>query len=286
MRVQARDKGILVPAFSSLFNDDVINRFAETTPTPWIVKPRFQASATGMKKVYSREELWGHLNTLGGQRHNFLVEQFKPGDVYHVDALSENGKIIFARASQYLATPFDVAHGGGIFRSATVPFGSADEKGLLKATNDVMTAFGMQHSASHTEFIKSHDDGHFYFLETSSRVGGAHLAEMVEFSSGVNVWREWAKLEVAVARGERYQLPTVRNDYSGVIISLARQENPDTSAFTDPEIVWRLSGMDHHVGLIVQAKKRERVLELLDDYARRIKTDFHASAPPPQKPHS
>ena len=284
MRMKAAEEGIRVPAFSALFNDDEINAFAAKVPAPWIVKPRGQASATGMKKVYNANELWEHLHTLGGERHNFLVEQFKPGDVYHVDALSEGGKVIFARASQYLAPPFEVAHGGGIFRSVIVPFGSADEKGLLKATSDVMTAFGMQYSASHTEFIKCHDDGQFYFLETSSRVGGAHIAEMVEYSSNVNMWREWAKLEVAVAGGKKYELPKIRKDYAGIIVSLTRQEWPDDSQFNDPEIVWRMREMDHHIGLIVQSPKRERVIELLDDYARRIKQDYHASAPAPEKP--
>lgn len=85
-----------------------------------------------MKKVYSAEELWAHINTLGDKRHRFLVEQFKPGDVFHVDSLSLDGKVIFSRASKYLATPFEVAHGGGIFRSATVPFNSEDDKRLLK----------------------------------------------------------------------------------------------------------------------------------------------------------
>jgi len=286
MRIQARDKGINIPAFSSLFNDSEINDFADTVQAPWIIKPRFQASATGMKKVYTRDDLWSHLSTLGGARHLYLVEQFKPGDVYHVDALSENGKIIFARASQYLNTPFDVAHGGGIFRSATVPFDSDDEKQLLKATSDVMTAFGMQYSASHTEFIKCHDDGKWYFLETSSRVGGAHLAEMVEHSSGVNMWREWAKLEVAMARGEKYQLPKIRKDYAGIVVSLTRQERPDTTQFNDKEVVWRMTDMEHHIGIIVQSPKHERILELLENYTHRIKNEYHASAPPPQKPHS
>jgi len=285
MRIEARDAGIPVPAFSDLFHDADITHFTKTVAAPWIVKPRGQASATGMKKINSAEELWAHLETLGGERHHYLVEQFKPGDVYHVDALSEGGKVVFARASQYLATPFDVAHGGGIFRSAVLTFGSSDEKKLLKLTADVMSAFGMQYSASHTEFIKNRETGEFYFLETSCRVGGAHLAEMVEYSSGINLWYEWARLEEAVAAGEKYKLPTVRNDYTGIIISLTRQEDPDISQFKDPEIVWRMNGKEHHVGLIVQSTKRGRVLELLDDYAERVQRDYHASAPPPKKPN-
>ncbi len=285
MRIEARDAGIPVPEFSPLFNDADIHHFTHSVHAPWIVKPRGQASATGMKKVYNYVDLWAHLETLGNERHHYLVEQFKPGDVYHVDALSEGGKVIFARASQYLATPFEVAHGGGIFRSSVVPFGSDDDKKLLKLTADVMTAFGMQYSASHTEFIKNRETGEFYFLETSCRVGGAHLAEMVECSSGVNLWYEWARLESAIASGEKYKLPKVRNDYAGIIVSLARQEWPDTSQFNDPEIAWRMTDKEHHVGLIVQSKKHERVLELLDDYAERVQRDYHASAPAPKKPN-
>lgn len=284
MRVKAQEAGIAVPSFSSLFNDDDIREFVDNNPGPWIVKPRGQASATGMKKVHHADELWAHLESLGGERHQFLVEQFKPGDVYHVDALSAAGKVIFARASQYLAPPFEVAHGGGIFRSAIMEQGDKDEKALLKLNTDVMRAFGMQYSASHTEFIKCHEDGKFYFLETSSRVGGAHIAEMVETACGINLWAEWARIEYAVATGQPYELPKVGDDYAGIIVSLTRQEWPDTSQFNDPEIAWRMTDMSYHIGLIVKSPKRKRVLELLDDYATRIQRDYHASAPAPKKP--
>ena len=280
MRVQARDQGIRCPAFSALFNNDEINHFADTTPTPWVVKPRGEASAAGIKKVHSKEELWRVIDALGDTRHEFLVEQFKPGDVYHVDALSYGGKIKFINVSQYLNTPFEVAHGGGIFQSAGCAYGSDDEKRLKKDTDQVMRAFGMQHSASHTEWIKAHDNGQFYFLETSSRVGGAHIAEMVEAARGINLWSEWAKLETAQLKGEPYTPPRGRKEYAGVIISLAKQIHPDMSSFNEEEFVWKIQ-KDYHVGGILRSKKRERVLELLAAYAERINRDFHASAPAP-----
>ncbi|MCK6694489.1 MAG: ATPase, partial [Thermoanaerobaculia bacterium] len=162
--------------------------------------------------------------------------------------------------------------------------GSADEKALVRLNADVMKAFGMMASASHTEFIKCHEDGKFYFLETASRVGGAHIAEMVEYATGINLWSEWARLEYAVAKGQPYLLPKVQKDYTGIIVSLTRQEWPDTTQFNDPEIVWRMNDMSYHIGLIVRSPKRARVLELLDDYAHRIQRDYHASAPAPNKP--
>ncbi|GJM31056.1 MAG: hypothetical protein DHS20C18_00570 [Saprospiraceae bacterium] len=283
MRIMAADAGIPVPPFSALFHDADIRKFVEQVPAPWVVKPRAEASATGIRKVNSAEALWQVLNDLGDDRHKYLIEQFKPGAVYHADALTIDGKVKFCRVSQYLNTPFEVAHGGGIFRSHTVEFGSKDDKAVQKFNEKVMKAFGMQFSASHTEFIRSLEDDKFYFLETSSRVGGAHVAEMVEMSSGISLWWEWARIETAMAQDIPYQLPPVRNDYAGILVSLSRFQHPDLSPFDDPEIVWRMD-KDYHVGLIIRSNRRERILELLDNYAERVFQGYHASAPAPDKP--
>jgi hypothetical protein len=204
--------------------------------------------------------------------------------VYHVDSLSMNGRVIFTWSSQYIAPPYDVAHGGGIFRSVTVPFDTSEARALETMTVDVLKAFGMQHSASHTEVIRCQDDGQYYFLETSSRVGGAHLSDMVEASSGVNLWSEWAKMETAVARGQsdRYKLAPTRKEYSGIILSLARQQWPDLTPFNAPEVVWTLQE-EYHVGCVVRAKSRQRVMELLEQYAELIRHEYHASAPVPDR---
>ncbi len=283
MRVQARDAGIKVPAFIGLFNDVEITEYLRSTQAPWVIKPRAEASAAGIKKVHSFDEAWNTIHSLGEERHMFLIEQFKPGDVYHVDALTLDKKVIFERSSQYLNTPFEVAHGGGIFRSVTVEFGSKDAKALKKVNEQVLKAFQMNYSASHTEVIKCYEDGEFYFLETASRVGGAHLAEMVDFSSGINLWKEWANIEHAKALQIDYVLPEVQNLYTGIVISLARQQWPDLSPFNDPEIVWRMHE-EYHLGLIVQSENRVRVMELMDKYAEMIRHDYHASAPAQDKP--
>lgn len=283
MRMKAEEAGIRIPGFSPLFNDLDITHFLKNTQGPWLIKPRAEASATGIKKVHSLEEAWEMVHQLADDRHRYLIEQFKPGDVYHADALSVDGTVIFCRNSKYMNTPFEVAHDGGIFRTHTLEFGSEDDLALQKMNTDVMQGFGMQFSASHTEFIKAHEDGKFYFLETSSRVGGAHIAEMVEASSGISLWAEWANIEDAMAKGIKYQLPEIRNDYAGILVSLSRFEHPDTSSFNDEEVVWRMNKA-YHIGMIVQSEDQSRIIQLLDDYAQRVGRDFHASAPAPDKP--
>lgn len=281
MRVRARDQGVPVPKFSDLFNNVRLAEFSDAIQYPCLIKPRGEASATGIQKVHSREELWKAVHELGEKRHQYLVEQFRPGDVYHVDAISVDGEVVFCQVSRYLDTPFEVAHGGGIFRSISVPYNEQDAVTLRGMTAHVMKAFNMKFSASHTEFIKM-PSGEFVFLETASRVGGAHLAEMVEAATGVSLWAEWARLETAMAYGVEYHLPARRYKESGIIVSLSRFERPDMSPFDDREVVWKMD-KKQHVGVIVQSSKTERVRNLLDKYAGIIARDYHAAAPAPAK---
>lgn len=283
MRIKAASAGIPVPAFTPLFHDADIHEYIQNTPPPWLIKPRSAASARGIQKLTSPTALWATLEQLGDQRDHYLVEKFAPGDVYHVDALNVDGKVVFSRVSQYLDTPLEVAQEGGIFRSHTVAFDSEDDRALQALNEQVMASFGMQYSASHTEFIKGKEDGKYYFLETSSRVGGANLAEMVEMSSGINLWTEWAKIEDAVAKGYDYHLPSIQHQYAGIVVSLSRYQRPDSSSFDEEEICWRMK-KDWHIGLIVKSREYERILELLDAHTQRIAREFHASLPPEEAP--
>jgi biotin carboxylase len=283
MRTRAAAAGIRVPAFSPIFNDEAVTAFLQVTEAPWLIKPRSEASATGIRKVHSLEEAWSAIHLLGDNRHNYLIETFQPGKVYHVDSLSVDGKAVFTRVSQYLATPMEVAHGGGVFRTGTLPLDTPETDALHQINDQVLEAFGMRYSASHSEYIRGDHDGELYFLETASRVGGAHIAEMVEAASGVSLWKEWAKLETAIARKEHYVPPVDNKGHAGLIVSLARQQWPDLSVFTDSEIYWRIN-REYHVGLIVRSEDRTRILNLLNDYMHRIYQEFHASAPLPDKP--
>ena len=274
MRMKAKAAGIPIPAFSALFNDEEINQFADTVSPPWVLKPRSEASASGIMKVHSKEELWQKILELGNtNRLKYLVEQFKPGAVYHCDGLNWNGKTLFSITSQYLATPMEISQGGGIFRSANISYNSKEDKEIKKVNEHVLKAFGMLHGANHTEFIKCNDDGKIYFLETASRVGGAHLAEMVAAASDINLWSEWAKMEDCLVKAKEYKLPTIKKEFAGIVLTLSKFEHPDLSKFCDDEVCFRVP-LDYHAGLIVKSNNQERVRELLDSYAERLTRDF------------
>jgi biotin carboxylase len=282
MRMKAREAGINVPDFVHVLNYDALRRFMENTPAPWVLKPRSMAGAIGIKKIHRAEELWPAIESLGDMQSHYLLEQFVPGDIFHVDCIVAEKQVVFAIASGYGRPPMEVSHGGGIFTTRILEREGDDAMGLVAENRRVMFALGMVRGVSHTEFIKAKSDGRIYFLETSARVGGAHIAELVEEATGLNLWAEWAKVEVVGAAGG-YQPPAVNRDYAALLISLARQEHPDTSAYNDPEVAWRLV-QDHHAGLIVKSPSAARVRELLSAYEPRFTEDFYAYQPPRDKP--
>jgi hypothetical protein len=219
---------------------------------------------------------------LGDKQSSFLLEKFLPGDVYHVDSVVSENEIAFANVSKYGKPPMNVAQGGGIFTTFTVPRGSDEDISLGAINRDLLAALGLLRGVAHAEFIRARADGNFYFLECAARVGGAYINEMVEAATGINLWREWARIEIAGGDGS-YTLPPVREEYAGVILSLARQEDPDTSAYDDPELQLRIK-RHHHAGLVLRSADSQRIPELLDEYARRFTKDFLAIEPPPDKP--
>jgi hypothetical protein len=120
--------------------------------------------------------------------------------------------------------------------------------------------------------------GEPFFLETSARVGGANLSNMVHIASGVNLWSEWAKIEDAVLQKASYTAPKSKSGHAGIIASLSRYDHPDYSQYTDPEIAWKLD-KKYHVGFIFSDSKQDKVLSMLDKYSRIIAEDYHAAVP-------
>ena len=176
-----------------------------------------------------------------------------------------------------------VMHEGGVFTTRTVDRASHDWKELTALNGRLAPSLGMVRGVTHAEYIRAHADGRYYFLEIAARVGGAFISDLVEASSGVNLWREWARLEVCALRGERYVLPESHESYAGSVLCLAQTAEPDTSGFNAPEIVYRMK-KHHHAGLIVRSDNSERVRELLEEYASEFANRFLASMPPPDKP--
>jgi biotin carboxylase len=283
MRRMADEAKIPCPKFTGAFHPDEINEYLENATGPWIIKPRTEVNAFGIRKCDTKEQVWQFLNELDA-RHTwrdhpsqFLIEQFIEGRVFHVDSVVEKGKVVAAGISQYGKPPMHVSHQGGVFTTYILPHKSKERKELEKLNKKLLKAFDYERGVSHAEFLQSYETGKFYLLEVAARVGGAYIANVLEQAAGFSLWREWARLEIA-DKDNPYKAPKLRKDYAGIALALSKEDEPDTTHYTDSEIVYRVK-KPKHVGLIFQSDKHERVTELLETYTDRITKDFLAIAP-------
>lgn len=283
MRNIAFEAGIPCPEYIGAFSGDAINAYLESVPAPWIVKPRSEVSAFGIRKCETKDEVWKSLEDLDARDtwrdhpSQFLIERFIEGKVFHVDSVVYDGKVMACGISQYGTPPFSVSHYGGVFTSSIVPYKNKERKGLERLNEQLLEAFKYECGVSHAEFLRSASDGKFYLLEVACRVGGAYISNVLEHACNFNLWREWAKLETATPENP-YKLPKIRKDFAGVALALANQDTPDTSHYNDEEIVYRIS-RPKHIGLIFYSKKQKRLADLLSVYTERITADFLATAP-------
>lgn len=283
MRNIAASAGIPCPDYTGAFNAEEVNHYLSSVPGPWIVKPRNEVSAFGIRKCETADDVWRVLmdldnrNTWRDHPSQFLIERFIEGRVYHVDSVVADGKVLACGVSQYGTTPFKVSHHGGVFTSFITPYKSKERKQLETLNRALLMAFEYDRGVSHAEFLQSEETGEFYLLEVACRVGGAYIANVLEHACGFNLWREWAKLEIADDE-HPYLLPKLRKDHAGVVLALANVDEPDTSQYADEEIVYRVK-KPKHVGMILRSSKGDRVAELLTSYTERITADFLVVAP-------
>jgi biotin carboxylase len=283
MRNIANAAGIPCPDYTGIFTPDVIAEYVDRVELPWIVKPRNEVSAFGIRKVESKEQLWEVLTGLDGRGtwrdhpSQFILEKFIVGDVFHVDSVVNKGEPVAWGVSAYGVPPMTVSHQGGVFSTSICAYDSDERAELEEINHKLIGTFGLEKGVTHAEFLRARDDGKIYLLEVACRVGGAYIANVLDAAAGFSLWREWAKLELETLE-DPYTPPEMKRDYAGVAISLANTETPDTSAYDDPEIVYRVS-KPRHVGLIVRSEDHGRVRELLDSYTGRFSQDFLAVAP-------
>jgi biotin carboxylase len=277
MRRVASEAGLRVPEFTPVFPYAALGAFMAEVPAPWVLKPRTEASSNGITIIRHPEELWRELDRLGDEQANTLLERFTPGDVYHVDSIVSEGRVLLARGHRYGTPILKLHREGGVYTTCALKRGSADEKKLLAFNAQVIAALGLPFGVTHIEYIKSRDDDQFYFLEASARVGAGMIEEMMEAETGLNLWAEWARLEIAQAGGS-YALPPLQEAHAGVAACMAPYERPDLRNYAAPG-VQPFDAKPYHASVLVRDADAAVVDAKLDEVAGRLAREFQVHVP-------
>ncbi|TJZ66838.1 ATP-grasp domain-containing protein [Chitiniphilus eburneus] len=157
--------------------------FAHQAPETgrYLIKPRLEASSTGIV-TGTRAEIAARLAQLD-DTGALIVEAFVPGDIFHVDGFIAAGRIVTAVTSDYVGDCLNYANGA--------PLGSAQRPAdavALALAGRTLAALGQRDGSFHFEGIRD-PDGHYWFLETAARVGGAGVAETFELKTGINLYQ-------------------------------------------------------------------------------------------------
>ncbi len=278
MRRVASEAGLRVPEFTALFPYSAVGTFMAEVPGPWVLKPRTEASSNGIKVIRHPDELWRELERLGDEQSNYLLERFTPGDVYHVDGVVSEGKVLMARAHRYGMPILQLHRQGGVYTTRALKRGDAVDKALNAFNEQVIAALGLPFGVTHIEYIRSQADGKLYFLEASARVGAGMIEDMVEAETGLNLWAEWARLEIAQAHATEYRLPTVRKAYAGVAACMAPYEHPDLRHYAQPGVK-PLAAKPYHASVLVEGTDAQEVDATLEGMAKRLAQDFMVHVP-------
>ena len=206
-RLKAAQIGIAVPAFTSVANYDELRQFMQSVPSPWLLTPRSDSCDFESRRLDETEQVWRAFDELGDYQSGFLLEQSIEGDRIHVDSLTADSTVVFSAVSPYRASS-DGTEAGELLPVARKLGSKAEIERLRRASAALLSSMRMARGVTHTEFLRSHATGEFYFMETSASVDDQCVADMMQETHGLNLWREWAKLEVAAMRGQRYALPS------------------------------------------------------------------------------
>jgi biotin carboxylase len=268
MRVIAQALGYLVPEFCRVLNYDELRDFMQSVPPPWLLKPR--SGALGTRRIEEPEQLWRILEDLGDEQSHYVLEQFVAGDIFYVESIVSECEVKFQVVHQY-ERPAMLE--GGVFTTHTLDRESRDARELTALNRSLAPSLGMVRGVTHAKYLRAHADGRCYFLEIGACVGGAFIAELVEAATGVNLWREWARLEAGNLRGEGYSLPDSFETHAGSVLCLTQTADLDLEAFHAPEIALRLKKRQH-AGVIVRSGNPDRVRELVGELSAELTRRF------------
>src|SRR5437763_11838109 len=102
MAVRARDAGLAFPEFLPAINDQEISEYIDRVPPPWVLKPRSDVSAIGIRKLENADEVWAGIEELNQrevlrERASYhVLARFISGEVFHVDSLVYDRRVVFS----------------------------------------------------------------------------------------------------------------------------------------------------------------------------------------------
>ncbi len=193
MKERIAAAGLRVPHSARVRTAEEAREAAERFGFPLIVKP---IAGAGSADTYRVDDMADLDRVLELTQHvpEVSVEEFVEGEEFTYDTVCIDGAPAYENVAQYLPRPL-VARQNEWISPIICTVKNLDQPKLrdgLALGRNVLKALKMGTGFTHMEWYLK-DDGDVVFGEIGCRPGGAHLVDQMNFTSDIDLFREWAR---------------------------------------------------------------------------------------------
>ena len=196
MKERVRAAGLRVPRSRRVRTESETRAAVEEIGYPLILKPIAGAGSADTYKVTSAKELEGVLKAMRGVPEA-SCEEYIEGEEFTFDTVCVGGKPVYENVAAYLPKPLEMRT---IEWISPVIITVRDMhqpklKGGIALGRKVLDALQMGDGFTHMEWYLT-PKGEAVFGEIGCRPGGAHIVDQMNYTSDIDLFREWARVSV------------------------------------------------------------------------------------------
>jgi hypothetical protein len=225
MKERVAAAGLRVPKAQRIKSIADVWSAIEKIGYPAIIKPISGAGSADTYRVDSRAEME---KILPSMRHveEAICEEFIAGDEYTYDTVCIDGVPALESVTQYLPNALEMRSNEWIspIMLSVRDLDQPHIKPGLELGRGVLKALGMGDGMTHMEWFRT-ASGEVVFGEIACRPGGACVVDMMNYTSDVDLFREWAR----VATQKTFAGPTERKYNVGIVFKRAQGQGRITN---------------------------------------------------------
>ncbi len=194
MKERVRAAGLRVPRSRRVRTEAETRAAAEEIGFPLILKPIAGAGSADTYRVTSKAELDATLPKMRGVPEA-SCEEYVEGEEFTFDTVCIEGRPAYENVAAYLPKPIEMRSLEWV--SPVIITVRDMEQPRLRAGvqlgRQVLRALGMGTGFTHMEWFLT-PKGEAVFGEIACRPGGAHLVDQMNYTSDIDLFREWARV--------------------------------------------------------------------------------------------
>jgi biotin carboxylase len=224
MKERVKAAGLRVPKSRRVFTEPETRAAAEEIGYPLILKPIAGAGSADTHKVTSDAELDAALKAMRGVPEA-SCEEYIEGEEFTFDTVCIGGKPAYENVAAYLPKPLEMRTLEWVSPVIITVRDMAQPKlqGGIALGRGVLEALGMGDGFTHMEWYLT-PKGEAVFGEIGCRPGGAHIVDQMNYTSDIDLFREWAR----VSCFRKFEAKAPRKYNAGIVFKRAQGEGKVT----------------------------------------------------------